>query len=207
MAEHVRLESIRRQAGVALDIQRGDGVYNLSLLTKDRPALFASVAGAPASFGLNILKAEAFANQQGTVLDTFVFEDPRRNLELNPPELDRLRSTLERVILGKVAVKDLLRHRPKPMPPSKGSHIATRVGFDNQASNSSTLVEVVAQDRPGLLFDLANVFTAANCSIDVVLVDTEAHKALDVFYITREGAKLPDSAIQSLQNSLLKACD
>ncbi|MEI9899601.1 MAG: ACT domain-containing protein [Hyphomicrobium sp.] len=203
---HVRLDDIRRGAGVALEIQRREGVYNLSLLTKDRLSLFASVAGALSSFGLNILKAEAFANQQGTVIDTFVFEDPQRNLELNPPEIDRLKSTLERVILGKSAVRDLLKNRPRPVPPSKGSRISPRVSFDNEASGASTLVEVIAEDRPGLLFDLANAFTAADCSIDVVLVDTEAHKAIDVFYISREGAKLNDSVIATLHAALLKAC-
>ena len=203
---HVRLEALRREAGVALAIERREGVYHLALLTKDRLSLFASVAGALSSFGLNILKAEAFANQQGTVLDTFVFEDPQRNLELNPPEVDRLKTTLERVILGKIAVKDLLKNRPRPLPPSRGGRVAPRVNVNNNASSNATLVEVVAQDRPGLLFDLANAFTDAHCSIDVVLVDTEAHKAIDVFYITREGVKLTDAAIADLQASLVRVC-
>ena len=136
---HVRLDEHRRQAGVALAVERREGVYHLSLLTKDRLSLFASVAGALSSFGLNILKAEAFANQQGTVIDTFVFEDPQRNLELNPPEIDRLKTTLERVILGKVAVRDLLKNRPRPVPPSRGARIAPRVNVDNEASKSATL--------------------------------------------------------------------
>ena len=191
---------------MALAIDRREGVYHLNLLTKDRLSLFASVAGTLSSFGLNILKAEAFANQQGTVLDTFVFEDPQRNLELNPPEVDRLKLTLERVILGRVVVKDLLKNRPKAAPPSRGGRIAPRVNVDNAASATATLVEVMAQDRPGLLFDLANAFTHARCSIDVVLVDTEAHKAIDVFYVTREGAKLSDSAVGDLRTSIMSAC-
>jgi [protein-PII] uridylyltransferase len=204
--EHLQLEQTRRQTGVAISIQRMGGVWGLSLLTKDRLSLFASVAGTLSSFNLNILKAEAFANQQGTVLDTFVFEDPRRNLDLNPPEVDRLRATLERVILGRTSVKDLLRNRPKPALPSKASRIEPRVNFDNSASSGSTLVEVTAQDRPGLLFDLANAFTASGCSIDVVLVDTEAHKAIDVFYVTRQGVKLQGELIGTLRDAILDAC-
>ena len=50
----------------------------------DRPGLFASVAGTLSSFGMNILKAEAFANRRGLVLDTFTFADPLRDAGTEP---------------------------------------------------------------------------------------------------------------------------
>ncbi len=201
---HMDLDARRREAGMALDIQKRGGVYHLSVLAKDRLFLFASLAGALASFGMNILKAEAFANRQGTILDTFAFADPQRTLELNPPDLERMRQSLERVVLGKLDVKTLLRNRPRPAPPSKNSRIPTRISFDNEASESATLVEVVAQDRPGLLYDLASAISEAGCSIEVVLVDTEAHKALDVFYVTANGRKLEPALHELLQARLIE---
>jgi [protein-PII] uridylyltransferase len=204
IAYHMELDAQRRETGMALDIQKRDGVYHLTVLAKDRLFLFASMAGALASFGMNILKAEAFANQQGTILDTFAFADPQRTLELNPPDLDRLRQTLERVLLGKLDVKSLLRNRPRPSPPSKSSGVPNRVSFDNEASDSATLVEVITQDRPGLLYDLASAISEAGCSIEVVLVDTEAHKALDVFYLTSNGRKLDPPLRELLQARLIE---
>lgn len=203
---HLELEERRKEAEIAIDIRKVDGGYQLTVLAKDRLNLFASVAGALASFGMNILKAEAFTNQQGTVVDTFVFEDPGRTLELNPPEMERLQLTLERVLLGKVQVKDLLRHRPKPAPPSKGSAFAPRVSFDNHAASGATLIEVLAEDRPGLLYDIASVLSNAGCNIELVLVDTEAHKALDVFYVSRNGRKLEDEALAALREAVERAC-
>jgi len=187
---HFDLEKARQQYGVALEIRKQEAVYHLTVLAKDRHYLFASVAGALAGFGMNIVKAEAFANQQGTILDTFAFTDPKRTLELNPTELDRLRQTIERVLLGRIDVKALLKNRPKPSPPTRSSRIQGRINFDTEASDAATLVEVVAEDRPGLLYDLASAFSEAGCSIEVVLVDTEAHKAMDVFYVTAHGRKL-----------------
>jgi [protein-PII] uridylyltransferase len=206
IAAHLELDRACRVAGVAVDLRRTDGVYQLTVATRDRKFLFASLAGALSSFGLNILKAEAFGNRQGRVLDTFVFADPLRTLELNPPEIDRLRLTIERVALGKADVKELLRGRPAPPPPSRQARIRPAIGFDQEASSAATLVEIVAQDRPGLLYELAAAFSAAGCNIEVVLIDTEAHKALDVFYVTRDGGKLDAATEVALREQLLQVC-
>jgi [protein-PII] uridylyltransferase len=190
---------------VAVEIHHERGVYKLTLLTKDRPALFASVAGAISSFGLNILKAEAFSNSSGVVLDTFTFADPHRTLELNPPEVDRLRGVVRKVVEGKQDADKLLRGRPKPFLSSR-MKLRPRVAFKDDASDGATLIEIVAEDRPGLLHDLASAISLAGCNIEVVMIDTEAHKALDVFYVTHEGHKLGDELRSDLMAELLAAC-
>jgi [protein-PII] uridylyltransferase len=59
-----------------------------------------------------------------------------------------------------------------------------------EASRTATLVEIVAEDRPGLLYDLASAISSNGGNIEVVLIDTQAHKAIDVFYATDGGKKL-----------------
>jgi [protein-PII] uridylyltransferase len=200
---HMGLERDSRAHGVAVDLEKSGGVYRLTLVTGDRPFLFASVAGALSSFGLNILKAEAFANRRGTVLDTFSFADPLRTLELNPTEMDRLTGVIERVTLGRADVKQLLRSRPRVAPPSRKARLEPSVYVDDQASPSATLIQVVAEDRPGLLYDIASAISSQDVSIDVVLIDTEAHKAIDVFYVTAGGRKLAEGKQRELQAALL----
>jgi [protein-PII] uridylyltransferase len=188
--EHMALEAQSRKRGVAVDIRRLESAWQVTLVAGDRPGLFAAVAGTLSSFGMNILKAEAFSNRRGLVLDTFTFADPMRALDLNPPEVDRLRATIEKVLAGKAEVKDLLRNRPKPTLPSRKARIPARVRFDGEASDTATLIEIVAEDRPGLLYDVATAITSNGGNIEVVLIDTQAHKAIDVFYVTANGAKL-----------------
>jgi len=190
---------------VAVEILHERGFYKLTLLTKDRPALFASVAGAISSFGLNILKAEAFSNASGMVVDTFTFADPHRTLDLNPPEMDRLRGVVRKVVEGKQDADKLLRGRPKPFLSSRVK-IRPRVSFKDDASDGATLIEIVSEDRPGLLYDLANAISLAGCNIEVVMIDTEAHKALDVFYVTHQGHKLAEELQSELKSELLAAC-
>ncbi|HLN00936.1 MAG TPA: hypothetical protein VK335_16730 [Bryobacteraceae bacterium] len=200
---HMRLEQESRTRGVAVDLEKSGSVFRLTLVTGDRPFLFATVAGTLSSFGMNILKAEAFANRRGTVLDTFSFSDPLRTLELNPSEADRLRATVERAVLGRADVKQLLRSRPRIAPPSRKARIEPAVHFDDQASQSATLIQVVAEDRPGLLYDIASTISSRGASIDVVLIDTEAHKAIDVFYVTADRRKLEAGKQQELRQALL----
>jgi [protein-PII] uridylyltransferase len=204
--EHMALEEKSRARKAAVDIRKLESAWQLTLVVADRPFLFASVAGTLSSFGMNILKAEAFANRRGLVLDTFTFDDPLRTLDLNPTEADRLRATTERVLAGKTDVRELLRNRPKPVLPSRKARIPARVSFDSEASRTATLVEIVAEDRPGLLYDLASAISSNGGNIEVVLIDTQAHKAIDVFYVTAEGKKLGPEKQKILAEALRKAC-
>jgi [protein-PII] uridylyltransferase len=196
---HMELAS----SGNIVDIVRHNGTYQMTVIAPDRPFLLASISGALASFGLNILKAEAFGNRQGLVLDTFVFADPLRTLELNPTEAERLRDTVTRCILGKIDVKQLLKKRPRP---NGTTRIKPSITFNNDVSQTATLIEIVAEDRPGLLYDLTSAISAAGCNIEVVLIDTEAHKALDVFYVTSAGKKLSPDVEGLLRSNLQSAC-
>lgn len=205
VAAHQALAEKARAVGVAVEVKRTNGVYEATIVTPDRPFLFASLAGVLSSFGMNILKAEAFGNSSGEVLDTFSFADPMRTLELNPMEVERLKLVLQRTALGKEDVERLLKGRLRPSR-VKGPHVQPTVAFDNDASDAATLVDVVAEDRPGLLFDLASTFSTAGCSIEVVLIDTEAHKALDVFYVKSGGEKLGPEFQYQLREQLLNVC-
>jgi [protein-PII] uridylyltransferase len=203
---HIALAKQLESRKVAIEIVHERGVYKLTLLTRDHAGLFAAVAGAISSFGLSIVKAEAFSNALGMVVDTFVFSDPHRTLELNPSELDRLRGIVRKVVEGKQDPEKLLRGRPKPFLPSRAARLKPSVVLDNDASDSATLIEIVAEDRPGLLYDLTRAISAAGCNIEVVLIDTEAHKALDVFYVTSKGGKLDGGLQDRLKHALIDAC-
>ena len=69
---HVEMANRLGQDPVQLALKRSRHWYELTLVTTDRPFLFATVAGVLAACGMNIVKAGAFSNQGGTVVDTFV---------------------------------------------------------------------------------------------------------------------------------------
>ncbi len=202
---HAELFELSKSNGVAVQIDARGGLHRATIIANDRPALFASLAGAISSFGMDIVKAEAFANAQGAILDTFVFSDPSHTLELNPTENDRLRQTLEDVALGRLDTEQLLRGRTAHNRFKKRT-VQPRVHFDPNACDTATLIEIIAEDRPGLLYDLSSAISMAGCNIDVVLIDTEGRKAIDVFYVATNGRKLSSNLRDALSHTLLTIC-
>lgn len=202
---HFRMASFRKDEDAAIAIDHEAGFWLLTVITQDRPRLFAALCGALASFGLNILKGEASSNAAGVVLDLIRFADPNQNLELNPEEIDRLRGTIACVIRGTQDVGELLKRRRPNRRFTSESTLAPRVRFHRDASDSATLIDFTGEDRPGLLYDLAAAIGRNGCNIEVVMIDTEAHKATDVFYVTRNGCKLEATVEEALHSDLLKA--
>jgi [protein-PII] uridylyltransferase len=152
---------------------------------------------------MSIVKADAFANAVGMILDTFTFVDLHRTLELNPSEGDRFKQNLIDVLKGTLELEKLLSGRAGADAASQPKiEIPTRVRFDNHSSSHSTLLELVAQDRPGLLFDISSVLADQGCNIEIALIDTEGQRAIDVFYLTCRGAKLDPATEEAVGNAL-----
>lgn len=187
---HFEMAAHARPGDPAIALTHHADGWELVAISPDRPFLFADIAGTLAGFGMNILKAEAFANSGGLTVDTFRFADPLHTLELNPGEVDRLAGLLRQVILGQENVRRLLTLKPARGKFAQSATVTPVISFDDQASAHSTLLTVIAEDRIGLLYDLARAISKKGCNIEVVLINTEAHKAVDVFYVTSAGAKL-----------------
>jgi [protein-PII] uridylyltransferase len=151
------------------------------------------------------VKADAFANAGGTVLDTFRFADLFRTLELNPSELRRFQESISGVLRGEVDLHDLMKSRvsPRELPRPKVK-IETEIRFDNSSSAHSTLLEFITQDRPGLLHAISSVLAELGINIEVALIDTEGQKVIDVFYLTHGGTKLNSAKQEEVRRALLR---
>lgn len=199
---HAEMAAALGRDGVQLGLKQIRHWYELTLVSTDRPYLFASVSGALAGWGMNIVKANAFSNAAGIVVDTFYFTDRFRTLEMNLPEWDRLKKSIAAAVKGEADVGRLLRDRLKSEKPlSTKVKISTQVEFDDQCSAHSTLVQVLTQDRPGLLYRMCSLFSKHECNIEIALIETEGQMAIDVFYLTYRGEKLD----ASMQTALAKA--
>mgnify|MGYP001447841380 CR=1 FL=1 len=190
---------------VQVELKRGRHWYELTLVTRDRPFLFAKLAGVLAAWGMNIVKANAFSNQAGTVVDTLYFTDRFRTLELNLSEWERFRRSVASVLLGEADLEKMLRDRQRS---EKGAiakvKVETKIEFDDSSSCSSTLVQVITQDRPRLLHRIASCLSDQTCNIEIALIDTEGQMAIDTFYLTTGGKKLTPEHQKRVEKALVE---
>src|ERR1700689_2452011 len=201
---HMNMANALAKDPVQVALKRGRHWFDLSVVTSDRAFLFANMTGVLAAWGMNIVKATAFSNHAGVVVDTFYFTDQFRVLELNLPEWERFKQSVPNVVTGKPDWQRMLRYRVHSqkvaIPKVK---VTTAIDFDDACSQHSTLIEVVTQDHPGLLHRISSKFSEHNCSIDIALIETEGQPAIDVFYLTPAGAKLPTEQQARVRAALL----
>ena len=200
---HTEMASKLGQDGVQCELRQVRHWYELTLITTDRPFLFASISGALAAWGMNIVKANAFSNAAGIVVDTFYFTDRFRTLEMNVQEWDRLKKSIASVVKGEADVERMLRDRLKSEK-ANGTKVKvpTQIEFDDHSSAHSTLLQVITQDRPGLLYQMCSLMSKHECNIEIALIETEGQMAIDVFYLTSAGAKLTAERQTALGRSL-----
>ncbi len=205
--DHFRMARLC-DGGDQVELRYSASMSEVTLVTKDRAALFATMAGVLAAWGMNIVTADAFSNAHGVVVDTFRFTDPFRTLELNEPERESFLQSLRDGLAGKTGgVEARLASRRRGKKAAPKVVVTSRIDFDDAASTHSTLVQVVAQDTPGLLHALTQTFARQACSIEVALVDTEGEMAIDVFYLRHKGAKLDGALEDALRRELLEAVE
>jgi UTP:GlnB (protein PII) uridylyltransferase len=67
------------------------------------------------------------------------------------------------------------------------------------------VIDVRAQDRPGLAFTIADTLARLGLNITFAKIATDRALALDIFYATEDGRKLEPEALFRVETALLPA--
>jgi [protein-PII] uridylyltransferase len=165
----------------------------VTVVARDRPGLLATVAGVLALHGLDIRSADVTGEGEYAV-ELFDVEPSRRrwpDWELVADEIDAaLRGTLpldER--LAKQARAYAGERRPSSPRPAP-----TEVTIVNDASATSTVIEIRAPDAVGLLYRITKTLFTLDLDVTAARVSTNGYEVVDAFYVRdrASGAKITD---------------
>jgi [protein-PII] uridylyltransferase len=153
---------------------------------------------------LNILEAQIHTWGNGIALDTFWVEDATLDIERR---LQQFVNDLEEILGGKVLLKELLSKRKE----SNGikqkviPRVPEEVKVNNQDSDFYSIVEVIGQDRLGILYEITQALTDHGCNIHFARISTLGNRIVDVFYVQDEwGEKIEEKqSIDRLKQILL----
>ena len=205
-SHHARLLESGRRRGLAVSLRPhlvGD-FSELTVSAPDRPRLLAMLAGALSAHQVQVLKAEIFSTSQGMALDFFNIQT-KQGKSIERRRWSRIRSSLRHLLLGTFSMETLLeRHRTLSLLDRPLPSVIAIASIDNRISRSYSVVDVQAEDRPGLLYDLTSALAEAGCEIASARVSTEANRALGSFYVSRQGAKLTEGVtVERLRQDII----
>ncbi len=166
------------------------------VFTPDRDDLFAVITGGFDRLNLSIVDARIHTTGFGFALDTFVVLDHAGKPITDPQQLEQLEAAMRAQLLAPRPGRDLRSTRlPRAL---RHFRIATRVSFATAPNGQQTMMEVVAQDRPGLLYQVALALQHCRARLVTAKVATYGERAEDIFYIVdRDGKLIADSDRQT----------
>lgn len=156
--------------------------------------LFSRITGAFDFLNLSVIDARVHSTRQGFTLDTFIVLDHDNKPVKDARALDNLQIALRQELLSdqkrpeqqSASVSRQLKHFP----------IDTVVNFAESANHKQTIMEVTAQDRTGLLYQVALALNACGARLTAAKVSTFGERAEDVFFIVDRDGKPIDNVEQ-----------
>jgi len=195
--------------GTTARIETFQDMTNVAVYTEDHPGVFARVLGALGIAGATITGAKIHTSRDGMAMDNFTVQDLEGHAFSSRRQLDKVEETVFNTLQGNVRPKEQLKHKRVFGAKDSAFEIEPIVLVDNKASNRSTVIEVNAKDRPGLLYDLAFALYRLKLSIFSAHVATYGERAIDVFYVRDlVGQKISNKVrLRNIENKLLLAAE
>ena len=197
-ASEIGLVDLRRQ-------EKGDGVEAV-LYTPHRHPTFAHVTAVLDELGMTIVDARVMPIGSGYSLDTFIFMEADKSVEIDEARLNKIRRSLTRTLTASEEdIVNVTRAAPRQVRVFK---TATSVEFGDNPADGQTVMEIVAADRPGLLSKVGQTFLAQEIDIAAAKIMTIGERAEDVFYICRrDGSALDAEAKERLRDSIIETLE
>ena len=203
IAWHTRVLYFRPATGmpvVKARVAEDETGVQVMVFVPDRKDLFVQLTGFFGRLGFSILDAKVHTTRHGYALDSFMLQDPG-----NEAAYRDVVSLIEHELTARLQREDPP-ERPAPGRLSRQVRhfpIAPEVGIRPDETGRYHILSLIAADRPGLLFDAAEVFVRHGISLHMAKIATLGERAEDTFLIT--GSELASEAkVLRIERELLE---
>ncbi|HEY4116645.1 MAG TPA: [protein-PII] uridylyltransferase, partial [Byssovorax sp.] len=173
---------------IALVPSRHPEAAEICVVADDRPGLLAAITAALAASRLEVHAAQIHSRVTARgveALDLFWVRDRAEGVDGVARALPKLARDVHALLAGEASAHDVARRRGTTAARERTSPpIAPQVSIDPRASTRHTVIEVIARDRPGLLFAISDALHRLGLSISVAKINTEGARVADVFYVS-----------------------
>ena len=162
-----------------------EGVNEVTLFTVETASLFSRMAGLFAAHNLNIVDAQLNLSNRGHALQIFRVTDHEGKVIDETDRWKRVEKDLREVLQGRLSVDGLVAEKFKPSLFKKkiAQKLPTRIDVDNDVSAYYTVIDIYAQDRVGLLYQITSTLAALGLYVDVSKISTKVDQVADTFYV------------------------
>ena len=186
----------------------------------EKPGLLSRLCGVVHAANAEILGAQVYTlegtalnskwskgapgNGQDVVVDRLNIMSNGRSL--GSSQTARLAAMLREVLVGEASLDDVLKAAGKKVSQSV---VPIRVGAQNDLSDEHTVISIVCNNIPGLLYHTSRAIAALELDIHTAKVTTWGGQAEDAFYVTKRDedgcdVKIPDGEIKQVLEELGK---
>jgi len=210
ISKNMRLVDQLPERRLALHFERkSEDSGEFTLASAERIGFFAIVAGAFSAKDLHIIETRIHTFKGHRALDTIIVKGANLSLYSEPEMVAKFENELADLLEGKRDIDEWITRRVRYFQPDKSADAITQppqVLILNHLSEENTVLEIIAPDRLGLLYDITRTMARLKLNIESAKITTEGRMAVNVFYVTDEfGGKLAGTALKSGIEARIKA--
>ena len=173
--------------------------------------VFHKLTGALTSCGMQIRSAQINTLTDGLVLDRFRVSDPDYSGQPSPERIEQVNAALVQSLRQSGGQASSFRQTWRAADRAKlpDANRECRVNTDCGTSDRCTILDVFADDRPGLLSAITRTLFDLELPVACAKIATYGDQVVDVFYVTdRQGRKIEDrQQLDEIRTRLLQVID
>ncbi len=209
IADHLKKSQALETDALLFYPEKKQNFSTLLVITQDRPGLLAKVCGVLALHNLKVLAAQIFTLPDGTAVDSLDVQGLYPNQDIDC-DWEKIQEDLGLAITFHLG----LEHRLSKKSPNRKKSISknrphheVKVNLNNTSSDSHTIIEVYANDRPALLYFITRTLSYFHLSICRAKIGNHTDQVVDVFYVLdQKGEKITDDfLVEEIKQSLIHA--